>query len=102
MRHIIRYAEGYLLRLVEKDPSPSTTLAVIAIYGLPARLLGEVALYLEAGGRSDNLGYLAEWLVKRHPVRGIQLGGRWIDVGSPDDYDRARREFGGKAPEPAP
>jgi NDP-sugar pyrophosphorylase family protein len=95
-------AEGYVRRMVEKDPNPSTTLAVPAIYGLPARLLGEVALYLEAGGRSDNLGYLAEWLVKRHPVRGVRLGGRWIDVGTPDDYDRARREFGGKGPEPVP
>lgn len=89
-------AEGYVRRLVEKDPNPSTTLAVPAIYGLPARLLGEVARYLETEGRSDNLGYLAEWLVERHSVRGVRLGGRWIDVGSPDDYDRARREFSGR------
>ena len=93
-------AGGYVRRLVEKDPNPSTTLAVPAIYGLPARLLGEVARYLEAEERSDNLGYLAEWLVERHPVRGVRLGGRWIDVGSPDEYDRARREFGGEEPEP--
>jgi glucose-1-phosphate thymidylyltransferase len=95
-------AEGYVRRLVEKDPDPPTTLAVPAIYGLPARLLGEVARYLEAGGRPDNLGYLAEWLVAHHPVRGVRLGGRWIDVGSPDDYDRARREFGGEESQPVP
>jgi NDP-sugar pyrophosphorylase family protein len=88
-------AEGYVRKLVEKDPNPLTTLAVPAIYGLPARLLGEVARCLESGSRSDNLGYLAEWLVGRHRVRGVPLRGRWIDVGSPDDYHRARREFGG-------
>jgi NDP-sugar pyrophosphorylase family protein len=95
-------AEGYVRRVVEKDPHPTTTLAAPAIYGLPARLLDEVARYLEAEDRSDNLGYLAEWLVQRHPVRGIRLGGRWIDVGSPEEYDRARREFGSERPEPAP
>ena len=89
-------AEGYVRRLVEKDPNPSTTLAAPAIYGLPARLLGEIARYLEAEDRSDNLGYLAEWLVERHPVRGVLLSGRWIDVGSPEEYDRALREFGGE------
>jgi len=93
-------AEGYVRRLVEKDPSPATTRAAPAIYGLPARLLGEVERFLEEGERSDNLGYLAEWLVQRHPVRGVPLRGRWIDVGSPDDYERARREFGGEEPDP--
>jgi glucose-1-phosphate thymidylyltransferase len=87
-------AGGYIRRMVEKDPNPSTTLAVPAIYGIPARLLGEVARYLEAEGRPDNLGHLAEWLVQRHRVRAVRLGGRWIDIGSPDEYDRARREFG--------
>ena len=95
-------AEGYVRRLVEKDPNPSTTLAAPAIYGLPARLLGEIARYLETEDRSDNLGYLAEWLVERHHVRGVRLGGRWIDVGSPDEYDRARRVFGGEEPERVP
>jgi glucose-1-phosphate thymidylyltransferase len=95
-------AEGYVRRMLEKDPSPSTTLAVPAIYGLPAPLLGEVGRYLQAGGRPDNLGYLAEWLVEHHRVRGIWLEGRWIDVGSPEDYERACREFGGEEPEPGP
>jgi NDP-sugar pyrophosphorylase family protein len=95
-------AKGFVRRMVEKDPNPSTTLAVPAIYGLPARLLGEVARYLETEDRSDNLGYLAEWLVERHRVRAVRLGGRWVDVGSPAEYDRARREFGGEEPEPLP
>ncbi len=95
-------ADGYVRRVVEKDPHPTTTLAVPAIYGLPARLQGEVARYLDAKNRSDNLGYLAEWLVQRHPVRSVRLDGRWIDVGSPEEYDRARREFGSRRLEPAP
>jgi NDP-sugar pyrophosphorylase family protein len=95
-------AEGFVRRLVEKDPNPSTTLAVPAIYGIPARQLGEVGRYLGAEDRPDNLGYLAEWLVEQHPVRAVPLSGRWIDVGTPDDYARARRDFGGEEPKAVP
>jgi len=83
-------------------PNPGAARAPPAIYGLPARLLGEVARYLETADRSDNLGHLAVCLVERHPVRGVRLGGRWIDLGRPDDYDRARRELGGEEAEPVP
>jgi NDP-sugar pyrophosphorylase family protein len=38
--------------------------------------------------------------VERHRVRAVRLGGRWIDIGSPDEYDRARREFGGREAKP--
>ena len=71
-------AAGTIVRLVEKDPEPRSTLAAPAIYGLPAAALGEVAAYLAAGGAPDNLGWLAEWLVRRRPVRGPVARGRWL------------------------
>ena len=88
-------AGGRVVRFVEKDPDPRTTLAAPALYGLPATALAEVGAYLRSGGSPDNLGFLMEWLVGRRPVRGARVAGRWIDIGSPDEYARARREFGG-------
>lgn len=85
---------GYITRFVEKDPDPPTTLAAPAIYGLPAGSLAEVSAYLDSGGAADNLGWLAEWLVARGPVRGVVMQGLWIDVGHPDEYQRACRQFG--------
>lgn len=89
-------AEERVVRFVEKDPEPRTTLAAPAMYGVPADAVGDVAAYLRGGGHRDNLGYLMQWWVARRPVRAARARGRWIDVGSPDDYARARREFGGE------
>jgi glucose-1-phosphate thymidylyltransferase len=80
-------------RFVEKDPAPTTTLAAPALYGLPADALGEAAAFLAAGGGGDNLGHLVEWWLRRRQVRGVRLAGRWIDVGTPAEYARARAEF---------
>jgi NDP-sugar pyrophosphorylase family protein len=87
-------AEDRVVSFVEKDPSPRTTLACVALYGLPADALGDVAAYLEAGGAPDNLGHFVEWLHRRRAVRGLRLEGRWVDVGTPEEYARARRLFG--------
>lgn len=80
-------------RFVEKDPDPRTPWAAPALYGLPADALSDASQYLAGGGESDNLGYLVEWWLARRTVRGVRLGGRWIDVGTPAEYQRARREF---------
>lgn len=85
--------EDRIVRFVEKDPAPRTTLACVALYGLPAASLGEVGAYLAQGGAPDNLGYFVEWLHRRRVVRGLRLAGRWVDIGTPEDYARARRLF---------
>ena len=86
-------AADRVVRFVEKDPAPRTTLACVALYGLPAAALGEVGVYLEQGGSPDNLGYFVEWLHLRQPVRGVRLAGRWVDIGTPEDYARAQSLF---------
>jgi glucose-1-phosphate thymidylyltransferase len=91
--------DGTVTHFVEKDPAPRTTLACVALYGLPADALPEVGAYLETGGRPDNLGYFVEWLHRRRPVQGVVMEGRWVDVGSAPDYHRARRLFGGASGE---
>jgi glucose-1-phosphate thymidylyltransferase len=87
-------AHGRVRRFVEKDPAPRTTLAAPAMYRLPADALGDVEHYLSTGGAPDNLGHLLAWWVKRRTVRAVRLEGRWIDIGTPEEYERAQREFG--------
>lgn len=83
-----------VVRFVEKDPAPRTTLACTALYGLPPATLADVPRYLGEGGAPDNLGFFVEWLHRRRPVRGLRLAGRWADIGTPEDYARARELFG--------
>jgi glucose-1-phosphate thymidylyltransferase len=90
-------AEDRIVAFVEKDPAPRTTLGCVALYGLPTDALGDVERYLAAGGATDNLGYFVEWLHRRRPVRGLRLAGRWVDIGTPEDYALARRLFAGDA-----
>ncbi len=87
-------ATGKVTRLVEKDPSPPGSLAATAIYGLPADAFAEVRAHLAQGGSPDNLGHLAESWVRRGRLRGVLASGEWIDVGSADEYARARQRFG--------
>jgi NDP-sugar pyrophosphorylase family protein len=86
-------AEQRIVRLVEKDPAPSGTLAVVALYGLPHAALPELDAYAAAGGKPDNLGYFAEWLHRRRPVRGLVLPGRFVDIGTPQDHAHANALF---------
>jgi glucose-1-phosphate thymidylyltransferase len=87
-------AEARIVGFVEKDPAPRDTLACVALYGLPASALGELEQYAAAGGAPDNLGYFVEWLHRRRVVRGLRMEGRFADIGTPEDYARARALFG--------
>jgi glucose-1-phosphate thymidylyltransferase len=86
--------EQRIVGFVEKDPAPRDTLACVALYGLPNSVLGEVERYAAEGGAADNLGYFVEWLHRRRVVRGLRMAGRFVDVGTPEDYALAQRLFG--------
>jgi glucose-1-phosphate thymidylyltransferase len=86
-------AEARIVGFVEKDPAPKSTLACVALYGLPASALPEVDRYASEGGAPDNLGYFVEWLHRRRLVRGLRMQGRFVDVGTPADYARAQHLF---------
>jgi glucose-1-phosphate thymidylyltransferase len=87
-------AEERVVRFVEKDPAPRDTLACVALYGLPNSALGELDRHAAEGGAPDNLGYFIEWLHRRRAVRGLRMAGRFVDVGTAEDYERAQALFG--------
>ena len=80
---------------VEKPERPRSTLASAAIYGIPRAHLGAVQSFMDAGGDPDKSGELIAWLYTHERVLGQVFAGRWIDIGSPDEYARAQAEFGG-------
>ncbi|MDE2901597.1 MAG: nucleotidyltransferase family protein [Chloroflexota bacterium] len=86
---------GVVTSFVEKPKRPRSTLASAAIYGIPRARLGAVQAFMDAGGDPDKSGELIAWLHTHERVLGQVFSGRWIDIGSPDEYARAQAEFGG-------
>ena len=86
--------EGVVTSFVEKPERPRSTLASAAIYGIPRARLGAVQAFMDAGGDPDKSGELIAWLHTHQRVLGQVFSGRWIDIGSPDEYARAQAEFG--------
>ena len=80
---------------VEKPDQPISTLAAVGIYGFPRVKLDVIQEFLDGSGNADQSGSLIEWLHTRERVMGHVFGGRWIDIGSTDEYKRAQLEFGG-------
>ena len=85
---------GVVTSFVEKPERPRSTLASAAIYGIPRARLGAVQAFMDAGGDPDKSGELIAWLHTHERVLGQVFTGRWIDIGSPDEYERAQAEFG--------
>ena len=86
--------EGVVTSFVEKPERPRSTLASAAVYGIPRARLGAVQAFMDAGGDPDKSGELIAWLHTHERVLGQVFSGRWIDIGSPDEYARAQAEFG--------
>ena len=76
----------------EKPSDPRSDLSAIAVYLLPRELPQLVEAYLAEGGNPDAPGHLLAWLSQRLPLHATRLDGRWLDIGSADDLERARRQ----------
>ena len=87
--------EDRIVSFVEKPSAPRSTLAGTGIYGFPRANLADFDAYLDDGGSPDQFGSVIEWLHTRRTVIGQVFHGRWYDIGSPDEYERVNREFGG-------
>ncbi|MGC9191223.1 MAG: nucleotidyltransferase family protein [Conexivisphaera sp.] len=82
-----------VLSLVEKPPSPGSTLISTAIYALPWGSLRRVSDYVAGGRPRDAIGHFVSWLISIEPVYGFRFNGYWFDVGSIDEYERVRELF---------
>jgi glucose-1-phosphate thymidylyltransferase len=77
----------------EKPPQPKTTLSAMCLYYYPKEMLPMIQKYLAEGNNPDQPGRLVQWLYTRRPVYGFQIKGRWLDIGGPESYELANRQF---------
>jgi glucose-1-phosphate thymidylyltransferase len=86
---------GRIVAFEEKPAEPKTTLAGIALYFYPRRVLPLIGRYLAEGNNRDQPGRLVEWMYERTPFYVWQVPGSWYDIGSPETLEQADRDLSG-------
>ena len=93
-----RYSEVMLdgdrvSRFREKPQQPESDLSAIAVYVLPPELPSLVRAYLSEDSNPDAPGHFLAWLSQRLPLEATPLTGRWLDIGSVEDLEKAQTAF---------
>jgi len=86
-------AENKLTAFQEKPKNPLSTLASIGIYMFQKDQVPLFKKYVDLGHAKDAPGYFVEWLHKKEPVYGHVFEGKWFDIGSFEQLDKAREDF---------
>lgn len=86
--------EGKVTGFEEKPENPKSTLASTAIYIFPKETLSLIQEYLDSGGSPDQPGKFLIWLYMKQDVYGLVYSGKWFDIGSFEELDKAREELG--------
>ena len=82
--------QNRILNFEEKPLHPKTSLVSTLCYVLAHQDLP----HLEKTMFKENAGELIKYLIeKNHEVYGFQFRGKWFDIGSHADLEKARREF---------
>ncbi|MFH1977800.1 MAG: nucleotidyltransferase family protein [Candidatus Aenigmatarchaeota archaeon] len=82
-----------IIDFVEKAENPKSTLASAAVYFFPENTKKLIEEYLSEGNHKDTMGFFIDWLRQKTPTYGFILDGKWIDIGTPDAYELAQKEF---------
>ena len=83
---------GTIVGFQEKPKMPKSTLASTGCYVLSKELLDRLPEYAQAGGPMDRIGDFIGWLVPRTHLKGHTYTGRWFDIGTHEQLERARKE----------
>lgn len=82
-----------LVSLTEKPDDPASTLISTGIYYFPERYLRYIEEYVAAGNNRDSAGRFLAWLCSHTTIYAFTPLGQWVDIGSPESYDRAQQVF---------
>ena len=86
---VIELKKDKIVSFVEKPKNPKTSLAATLCY-----ILSNFDLHhLDKKTFKENAGELIAHLVEHEEVRAFKFSGRWFDIGSHEDLERARKEF---------
>jgi Nucleoside-diphosphate-sugar pyrophosphorylase involved in lipopolysaccharide biosynthesis/translation initiation factor 2B, gamma/epsilon subunits (eIF-2Bgamma/eIF-2Bepsilon) len=83
-----------IVEFEEKPKNPKSTLIGTGIYFMKEEDFQIINDYVKAEPDKDHLGNLIAWLIKRKPVYAYRLSGIWIDIGSFESYELAKKLFG--------
>ncbi|VVC04136.1 UTP--glucose-1-phosphate uridylyltransferase AglF [Candidatus Burarchaeum australiense] len=84
--------QGVVTDFEEKPAKPKSTLTSTGCYVLNKELLELLPEYAQAGGGLDRVGDFIGWLVKRARLKGHVYKGKWFDIGTHEQLQRARKE----------
>jgi glucose-1-phosphate thymidylyltransferase len=90
--------DGRITYFEEKPKQARSTLAGIALYWYPRRVLPLIHTYLAETDNPDQPGRLIEWLYTRTPVDVWLLPGTWYDIGTHEQLEAARADFDAEPP----
>lgn len=85
--------DNRVIKFQEKPKEPMSDLVAVCLYGFPKDKLSVIKEYVGMGSNRDAPGYYMEWLVKREKVYSFVFNAQWHDIGTPQAYERAQREY---------
>jgi len=77
----------------EKPPKPKSTLSSTGIYFYPRYVKDKLIEYVTKHGQNDKAGNFLEWLYKLDDVFCYVTKERWMDIGTLDQLEQARKEY---------
>jgi glucose-1-phosphate thymidylyltransferase len=80
--------DGDIMSFEEKPDKPRSTLVATCIYYFPREKVGLFDKYLADGEHTDAIGHYIRWLCENDQVFGEVLGGKWVDIGDLETYNR--------------
>lgn len=81
-----------VIALEEKPEQPKSTLVSTGCYALNKAVLDQLPTYCEGEHGVDRMGDFIRWLIKKTELKGIVFKGKWFDIGTHDQLERAREE----------
>ena len=84
-----------VLRLHEKPQQPPSHWVCPPLYFFQPSVWGELERFLESSANHDAPGYFIDYLCRNSRVKGFQVEGRRLDIGSIETYHRADLELRG-------
>ena len=90
---VVEIENNIVVNFKEKPVSPKSTLISTGIYLFPKKTINLIEKYIAQGNNPDKTGSFIEWLHKREKVYAYITSGKWYDIGSLEQLQKANKEY---------